>query len=59
MSLSQRLLPDDDLSRREVETSQYGDVDEAYRVYEDIFALGVWPSEQEILDDAECDEAAG
>jgi len=34
----------DDLSRREVETSQYGDVDEAYRVYEDVFALGVWPN---------------
>jgi len=48
MSISKRL---DDLSRREVETSQYGDVDEAYRVYEDVFAAGIWPSEQEILED--------
>ena len=56
MSLSKRL---DDLSRREVETPLYGDVDEAYRVYEDIFAAGIWPSEQEILDDAERDEATG
>jgi len=47
----------DDLSRREVETSQYGE-QEPWRVFEDVYDVGVWPNEH-CSPDSLCAECVG
>jgi hypothetical protein len=51
MSMSKRL--NDDLSRRDFELPQYGDPDEAFREFEDVYDQGFWPATQEIEIDAD------
>lgn len=53
MSLTKQVL--DDLSRRDFEEPIYGADSEPWRVYEDVFDAGVWPSEQEVLED-DCEQ---
>jgi len=45
MSFSSRL--NDELSRREVELPIYGEESEPHRLYEDVYAQGIWPSLEE------------
>ena len=55
MSFTKQL--EQDMSRKDFELPQYGDVDESYREFEDLYSQGIWPSESECLEDAERDEA--